>query len=291
MTTATPFLHDPKPDQKTILFVHIPKAAGTTLNRIIDGQYRPAQVFTMPGYRHHQALEEFKALPPGERARYAFVKGHFPYGLHEIIPRPCTYLTVLRDPVDRVGSLYWFARHLHHHYLHKPIVSGPMSLEDFFASDLSPEIDNGMTKMISGEFTPCGGCTREHFEMAKRNLQGDFSVVALAERFDESLILMRRRFGWSYPFYVRENVTTQRPRHEKPSDRARTIFAERNAWDLALYDYAAALFEEAVRQEGPGFQQDLKRFRLINRPYMQIRQAVRSIKRILLPKREEKPQD
>ena len=32
------------------------------------------------------------------------------FGLHEILPQPATYITVLRDPIDRVMSAFYFMR-------------------------------------------------------------------------------------------------------------------------------------------------------------------------------------
>ena len=36
---------------KAVIFLHIPKTAGTTLNRIIEWQYNPLAIFTMDPYR------------------------------------------------------------------------------------------------------------------------------------------------------------------------------------------------------------------------------------------------
>ena len=38
-------------DGKALIFLHIPKTAGTTLNRIIEWQYSPLTIFTMDPYR------------------------------------------------------------------------------------------------------------------------------------------------------------------------------------------------------------------------------------------------
>jgi hypothetical protein len=32
------------------------------------------------------------------------------FGLHEILPQAATYITILRDPVDRVMSAFYFVR-------------------------------------------------------------------------------------------------------------------------------------------------------------------------------------
>ena len=38
-------------DREALIFLHIPKTAGTTLNRIIEWQYSPFAIFTMDPYR------------------------------------------------------------------------------------------------------------------------------------------------------------------------------------------------------------------------------------------------
>ena len=34
-------------DRQALIFLHIPKTAGTTLNRIIEWQYSPLSIFTL----------------------------------------------------------------------------------------------------------------------------------------------------------------------------------------------------------------------------------------------------
>ena len=38
-------------DRKALIFLHIPKTAGTTLNRIVDCQYSPLEIFTIDPHR------------------------------------------------------------------------------------------------------------------------------------------------------------------------------------------------------------------------------------------------
>ena len=70
-----------------ILFVHVPKAAGSTLTEILrrkhlkDGGDRSFHVIA-----GSQEIESFKSLPENDRRRIKFLTGHFYYGLHRYLP-------------------------------------------------------------------------------------------------------------------------------------------------------------------------------------------------------------
>ena len=57
-----------KMDDKAVIFLHIPKTAGTTLNRIIEWQYNPLAIFTMDPYRirvtQQKEPQQAPAAPP-----------------------------------------------------------------------------------------------------------------------------------------------------------------------------------------------------------------------------------
>jgi hypothetical protein len=91
------------------------------------------------------------------------------------------------------------------------------------------------------------------------------AVVGLTERFDETMLLLKKAYGWRLPFYERRNVSTKRPPREAiPAHILRQIEAD-NALDAALYTYAQELFEEQVRQYGPAkLARDLRVFRALN---------------------------
>src|SRR5437879_13316375 len=95
-------------DREALIFLHIPKTAGTTLNRIIEWQYSPFAIFTMDPYRIRATAERLKRLPEGLRRRLRVVRGHMLYGLHECLRQGDSYLTMLRDPVVRALAAYYF---------------------------------------------------------------------------------------------------------------------------------------------------------------------------------------
>ncbi len=94
-------------EQRALIFLHIPKTAGTTLNRIIEWQYNPLSIFTMDPYRIRATPERLKQLPEARRRRLRMVRGHFYYGVHEYLPQGSTYITMLREPVARFLSSYY----------------------------------------------------------------------------------------------------------------------------------------------------------------------------------------
>jgi hypothetical protein len=89
--------------------------------------------------------------------------------------------------------------------------------------------------------------------------------VGLVERFDETLLLLQRVFGWRRLFYVRQNVAERRPTQEDLPGETLELVKRHNALDLQLYQYASALFEEQIRQQGRWFGGQVRLLQLANR--------------------------
>jgi hypothetical protein len=138
-----------------------------------------------------------------------------------------------------------------------------MSLADFVESDIDrQEVVDGQTRQMAGRLDkdPDSGT----LEVAKGNLEQCLEV-GLTERFDESLMLFRRRLGWSMPFYLSKNAAPRPTPSEDVSVATRSSIKERNRIDAELYRFATELFEDAIRAEGPLFRGEVAAFRTLNR--------------------------
>ena len=90
----------------TLFFLHIPKAAGSTFSGILSMQYRGARVFDVA--RGNGA--DFREMSLDQKLGYDLVRGHFFYGLHKGIDKPSKYATFVRNPIERLVSLYYHDR-------------------------------------------------------------------------------------------------------------------------------------------------------------------------------------
>ena len=174
-----------------------------------------------------------------------------PPGLHELVPGPATYVTLLREPIRRGLSDYHYVTSTPGHPIHEHVKD--LSLVEYFESGITGQLSNGQVRLLSGDHLPDDlgvpsnrPMERADLDRARAHLTNGFAAVGLQERFDETLLLFRRRLGWRWPFYVRENVTSRSYRREDiaPEDLAR--IRELNVLDLELYDAVQAMFDEAV---------------------------------------------
>jgi hypothetical protein len=169
-----------------------------------------------------------------------------PFGLHRYLPQQVTYITVLRDPIDRTISDYYFAATGAFHPDHRAVKK--LTLKQFVCS--TPN-NNVQTKLLAGlapgyDFL-AGDCSTEMLAVAIANLR-HFSLIALTERFDESLALAKRLFGWKIRRYVSFRVTPGRHPKDSIPPTTRDLIADLNAFDVALYRHATLLFEDMVAQ-------------------------------------------
>lgn len=229
-----------------VVYVHIPKAAGTTLKDAMARVYagRP-MLFFLP---RSGELERFAALPASARARFAVVAGHEPFGLHRVFDGTGltpSVITVLRDPLARVGSLFHYIHREPGHPLHRRFVAERMTIAEVYLRVRAEPFDNHQVRFLAGPTAhgkPFGTLTTDDLAAAKRNLSEGCAAFGLQERFDESLAWFARALGWPDAGAGRLNVSPARP--EGFTDAERSLVLEHNALDRALYEYAIGLFEE-----------------------------------------------
>ena len=249
------------------IFLHIPKTAGTTLNQILDREYKNKYSFYIEIERK-KLFEEFQSDLTNKDIN--LLRGHFEFGIHLIVKSPAYYLTFLRNPVDRVISEYYYILSKSNHPYHAKLKNEKVNLDEFVK--LYNHINNLQVKKISGtNFS-------QHFdnieltlyeesilETAKRNLENYFPVVGLTEHFDESLLLLRKEFGWDWPYYEKKNVTVKPKKFEEIPLSIIEIIKEKNQLDIELYEYAKQLFNNKVEAYGVDIlNRDLKEFQKNN---------------------------
>ena len=250
---------------KMHIFLHIAKTGGTTFSFPLRRLYGFRNTLHI-GNQDHDGLRPtaYCELPQSQQDRVQLIKGHVYYGVHSYCPGSSTYFTLLRNPVGRVAS---FHRMLQNEWPRTDV--GQMSLREYLEEDHYTR--NEQVRRVAGLPPDEGPCTEETLSKALENVERDFAVLGLTERFDESLILMKRRLGWpGYPYYVTSRVgrkkregNTKEEKEMEPSVAER--IRQQNALDVQLYRRAEERFETNVRNEGEAFQEEVEKFRSRNR--------------------------
>ncbi len=221
-----------------LIFLHIPKTAGTTLNRIIEWQYDPRLIYTVDPYQIRATVGRLATLPEERRRRLRVVRGHLLYGVHERLPQGGTYITMLRDPVKRVLSSYQFILRRPLHPLHRKLKATGNSFEAFL--EFTANRQNLQTKMLAG-VPHVAPCDEQTLAAAKEHATKSFRVVGISERFHESLLLIASLFGWEIPYYENHKVSKNRPAIDSETlERIR----KHNLYDIELYEFGQRRLDE-----------------------------------------------
>ncbi|WP_100404817.1 sulfotransferase family 2 domain-containing protein [Bacillus solitudinis] len=237
-------------NEDILIHLHMPKTGGTTLKKIIKKNYDKSQSFDV--YVDHQQLPQL--LKDISSKKVQCIQGHIPFGIQKYFHSKSTYITMLRDPIDRIISEYYFIRNIEWHNLHSQVMN--MSLEEY---QKIPTNCNLQTHYILGEKFG-KKLVDEDLEKAKKILLEHFSVVGITEMFDESVFLMKETFGWKDIFYKKFNVSNSRlSKKEIPFEVLQQI-AKNNSFDLQLYSFGKKLVEEKLDSLDIKAQKRLKLF-------------------------------
>jgi hypothetical protein len=210
-------------------------------------------------------MQHLAQLPVEKALSYGLYAGHLPWGLHTVIPAPCHYISMVRDPVDRLVSHYFHVHGEPEHHSYKQIVEGGMSLLDFVTSDITIEVENLQSRYFAGleaHDVPLGAFTGEMFDRAVRNIEESFVAVGAQEYFDQSLLLFQEMLGWKFdPFYTPRRVNASRPRNREVAPEVREAIMMRNGFDLKLHAWVTERVRAAIQERGEAFEDHLRAFR------------------------------
>ena len=259
-------------ERELVVYVHIQKTAGTTLAKVFETNYgrrainlRPPLVVDAGRASVIECINRH-VIERGDR-NTACLYGHLAYyGIHWLLggsAKPL-YLTFLRDPVERVISLYYFLKGSPELFWSDEITANDWSLADWFRkSELTGGRFDGQTAHLNWGYAVVWGyhfgatssarpdsagarhaspsnirVTEEHLEAAK-DLLSRFWFVGLTETFEQDLDFLYGRLGFrKAPNQKIFNATRQK---EPVSAAVRDMIAERNRFDRALYDHAKSL--------------------------------------------------
>ncbi|MBA3562413.1 MAG: sulfotransferase family 2 domain-containing protein [Gammaproteobacteria bacterium] len=218
-----------------LAFVHIEKAAGTTLIYLLRHnylfRYLDVRPFSSSSQRVFTAADLARCLKLNPFLRS--IGGHAvkPHSDLEILAPGIRYITLLRDPVERYLSQF--------RYWNRVFGKG-WDFERFLRQVPS---QNFQTRKLAGS---------PDLELAKDMLAERFFLVGLAEKFDEFLVMLTEKLRPEVfnPVYLGRNVGSA-DRHivaelkERHADR---ILAN-NALDLELYRFVEQELLPQARNE------------------------------------------
>jgi hypothetical protein len=259
-----------------LAFAHIQKTAGVTVNRILRRSFGLQHCDVEPWSRVGEYYDtsysaedhrKLKRLYP----RLVSIAGH-QVKPHSDLKDACPdvrYFTFLRNPETRTASHYQYA------------VQRMGEKEPFKEWIKSEKRRDAQTKHIAG---------RADLESAIKILDEECLLVGLVERFDESLVILRRKLGDPRLDirYTSENVardsSVKTRLLDDPSTRA--LLRDANAIDNALYDYVVReLYERQKQAFGATLAEDVESFKARNAPsHVNLNAALNLIKRNLIYK-------
>lgn len=234
------------------IFNHIPKTAGMSFHQFIKDNLPNNSVLDFYTLDNRDRLVEYAAQP---QSRYAAIVGHLPFSHFVNLPLPATpsHITVLREPVARLISYYYYIRTSESHYLHDWVVNEDVSIQAFFEAKPTMEIDNLHLRFLCStdcSNVPIGGCTRDMLEEAKDNLKNRFAVVGLQEYFPQTLDLTARTMGWSNVTNPEINRAPEKSKSAEKDVKVIELIRSLNELDIELYDFGKELFFEHCRRLG-----------------------------------------
>ena len=196
------------PADHTLVFTHIPKAAGTTLDSILediaaaDGLNWLRVMGTLYGQflgpGKPDTLAELDDLSDEALSAAQFLTGHIPFGVHERIEGKCFYITILREPASRLVSHFRYG-------VERGGWSAATAIEDLLRDGLL--IDNPQTRQLAGLRDLGAKCTPATLERALSNLESHYGIVGVTERFDQVLKALIGLYGWPDLAYTDCQVT------------------------------------------------------------------------------------
>jgi hypothetical protein len=253
-------------EENKLVFLHLPKTGGTTLHNLLLPHFPQEAVCP----ERFNGLRYFTAV---ELARYRLFSGHFDLPSARLIPGRKRIITMLREPVARLVSLYHFLRAhrkevIEREDLYLARLANQYTMEDFFRAEevrSHPAINNALaralTQFLEGKRWEekhelrCDQADLPDGALALKELKA-LDAFGIMERYDESVALIFPTIGLPVPEKIEKKqvldvIVEQEPGlrkidKEPVTEEVRSLIADLVKVDVKLYREACRIFEERL---------------------------------------------
>ena len=232
-------------DSRRLFFHHLPKTAGTSFRSVLLEVYGESRVSPkIPGWRVAEAVRTYRDC--------AAISGHMRAMPGDVPPAEYYTATVLREPLDRFLSEFYFSKH--DFRVSRADLSDMKRLELHEFIEQTPG-DSGYAWNLQVETLYPYCCNKlgnvspaDKLKAAKEALDL-FDCVGVQEEFSDFVQVVSYDMGWPpLQGIPRENMTTRRVLPKELPEAIRCELTERTALDSQLYEYALELFRRKRRR-------------------------------------------
>lgn len=253
-------IHDDVP--RIFIFHHVGRSGGGDIDDICLQLYGADSTFDVTKRRGYERLDRYITQSDTEKLKTKVITGHTTFGVHEFVPGPYAYFTLLRDPVKEfISQCNW--------YINEGLFKEDLGLESFTVEqyvqyaekadyDISRTAVNWLATHWHGERTGKEqrlaineGCTEEIFNLAIKNLQRHYGFIGITEKYAETVFLLGKMMGWKrlipYPHTNRSRKSIGKQDVFSPDilERIKKI----RFYDMKLYAMAQEWFNDLLDKE------------------------------------------
>jgi len=223
-------------------YFHIPKAAGTSLTNALAAVKTVSSAFS--------PNDRMSAETASLNASYDIVAGHLSlddYSRH--FPERDAF-TVLRNPVERCLSWYWYCRNIVPDTVEAEDVASAKRLgpQDYFSQPRSVIFRtgiNGQCRQLGGHLNHLDANDDQVFNRAKSLIES-MTWVGFAETLNEDLVRFKRIRGFAkLPTVGGANAA---PRDHRASESVIRLIEANNPADIELYAFARSVVGRASKR-------------------------------------------
>lgn len=265
------------------IHLHIPKTGGTTLRDIIQRQYQAEKILMIP--KLDESEDILKEVSTSQINQLKLIQGHLKYGIHNHFHRRAKYFAIIRDPINRVLSTYYYVLSQKNNPQNLSTSNNQMTIYDYVQSGVNPFLINGQTQLISGKTGNIDNPiikSEELFSLAKENIANDFLFLGITEMFDETILILKNMLGWHMPYYSIANRTKNKPNYDAVDPTVISFIKEHNQLDIKLYNITKTSLLNKIVEENDIFQNRINKFKKINKllnPLFSYSRAIRLIRK------------
>ncbi|KAL4223359.1 galactose-3-O-sulfotransferase 1 [Mactra antiquata] len=254
----------------SIAFLKVHKAGSTTMQNLFFRfgiRHNLNVLLPKTGNYMFNMSEAIPLKPPNVYSIFACHTRYSKSFYDTLFPTSSLKIGIVRKPVDRIISAAYYYRDVFNdpylkripqaNFIHNLIGQQEKYDTSYFSRTKNTMAnDFGFRKGIQATDT-------EAIQSYLESLNSDFLLVMVVEKFDESLVMMKRLLSWSFLdiIYLKTNSHQHKPvvLNKEEEDNVRKV----NFLDFAIYEYFTEIFDKKLQSMEDDFGGEVTFFRKI----------------------------